>query len=179
MSKSLVTLFATALLLSSCTAIQNVVGGGTTTTPGGGTGGDPGPGGDLGWTGTPIATFSSNDYQFNLFGCKRFVDDVANVVCAFSGNNTRSYDRNLSIDARGDGYTRVILNDGREFPTLGYKCSDCTKWSQGWYDWKFVSQITYTPLLFKFNIPVGVNKIRYLDMNLYSTNRVPDVNISN
>lgn len=178
MTKTLVTLFATALLLSSCSAIQNVVGGATPTTPGGGTGSDPGTGGDTGWTGTPIATFASGDYQFNLFGCKRFVDDVANVVCAFSGNNTRSYDRDLYIDARGDGRTRIILNDGREFPTLGYKCSDCTKWWQGSGSWKFVSQITYTPLLLKFNIPAGVTKIRYLDMHLDNSNRISDVNIN-
>ena len=165
-----------ALLLSGCTAIQNTLGGGSSS--GGDTGGT---GGDTGsnTSGTPIATFTGDSVQFSLFGCKRFADDVANVVCTFSGNNTRSYDYNLYIDARGDGQTRAILNDGREFATLGYKCSDCTKWWQGSGSWKFVSQITYKPLLLKFSIPVGINTIKYLDLYMGSLNRVKDVPIGN
>ena len=152
-----------ALLLSGCTAIQNTVGGGGSS--GGGTGGDTGgTGGDTGGsTGTPIASYTKSSFSINLYSCKRYVDNVSNVLCTFDVTNTGPYDSNMTIDARGDGYTRVILEDGKEFSTLGFKCTDCTSWYQNFTSsWYFRSQIAYKNLFFRFNIPTGVKSIKYL-----------------
>ena len=169
-----------ALMLSGCTAIQNTVGGGGSS--GGATGGNTdGTGGDTsGSSGTPIASFTRSNYAFNLYSCKRYIDNVSNVLCTFDVTNTSSYDSKMTIDARGDGYTRIILDDGKEFGTLGFKCTDCTNWYQNYTsDWYFRSQIVYKNMLFRFNVPVGVKNIKYLDVYFYDVNRLTNIPITN